>query len=75
MITTSEKIDQGYELAREKYVAYGIDTDAVIAQLGKIQIALHCWQGDDVAGFENPEGLSGGGIPVIFPGRPETAKN
>lgn len=71
MMLIDEKIDRGYQLAREAYAAYGIDTDKAIEELGAIQLALHCWQGDDVAGFESPEGLSGGGILATgnYPGK------
>jgi L-rhamnose isomerase len=56
-----ENVTKSYELAKERYASWGIDTDAVLEKLEKIAISMHCWQGDDVAGFENPEqGLSGG---------------
>lgn len=66
---------QAYELAKERYAAYGIDTDAAIEKALRIPIALHCWQTDDVAGFETkPEGLTGGGIIATgnYPGRART---
>ena len=50
---------QAYEVARERYAALGIDTDAVLQKLQDIQISLHCWQADDVTGFENAGSLSG----------------
>ena len=54
-------IDKAYELAREQYSRLGVDTEAAMKALSRISISLHCWQGDDVGGFENPEaGLSGG---------------
>jgi len=49
-----------YQLAKEKYSKVGIDTEAAIANLQKIAISIHCWQGDDVSGFENAGELSGG---------------
>ena len=49
-----------YELAREAYAKQGIDTEAVIETLANKAISMHCWQGDDVAGFDNPGQLSGG---------------
>jgi L-rhamnose isomerase len=56
-------IEQAYELAKERYAAFGIDVDAAIESALKLPISLHCWQADDVAGFETkPEGLDGGGI-------------
>ena len=50
-----------YSLAKERYAALGIDTEAAIAALDAIPISMHCWQGDDVTGFEGSGG-SGGGI-------------
>lgn len=61
-----------YELARERYAAFGIQTDEAIAKVLKIPVSLHCWQADDVAGFEaKPAGLDGGGILSTgnYPGR------
>ncbi len=54
------QILKSYEIARERYAALGVDTDKAIAQLEKQQISLHCWQTDDVVGFERNEALSGG---------------
>lgn len=53
------QILQAYEIAKERYAALGVDTDKAIAQLQKQQISLHCWQTDDVIGFESKDGLSG----------------
>src|SRR4051812_49392594 len=55
-------IDQAYSLAREQYAALGINTDRALETLRTIPISLHCWQGDDVGGFESAAGLTGGGI-------------
>jgi len=57
-------ICQSYEIARERYAALGVDTDAALDSLARIPISLHCWQGDDVAGFENRTGGLDGGIAV-----------
>ena len=54
------QILKSYEIARERYAALGVDTDKAIAQLEKQQISLHCWQTDDVIGFERNQALSGG---------------
>ena len=55
------KIDNAYSLAKEQYASLGVDTDSVLKQMEKVQVSLHCWQADDVAGFETTdEGLSGG---------------
>lgn len=53
-------IRQAYEIAKERYAAIGVDTDKAIEQLERIPISLHCWQADDVVGFERNEALSGG---------------
>lgn len=53
-------IVKSYELAKERYAELGVDTDAVIEKLSGIAVSLHCWQGDDVGGFENDAALSGG---------------
>ena len=60
-----------YEIAKEKYAALGVDTEEVIEKLKKIQISIHCWQGDDVSGFENPDGSLTGGIQTTgnYPGK------
>ena len=64
-----------YETARAAYAALGVDTDAVIARLARIPVSIHCWQGDDVGGFERPGSvLAGGGIQVTgnYPGKART---
>ena len=55
-----ELIEKAYEVARERYAAYGIDTEAVLAALQRVQLSLHCWQADDVTGFESTGSLTGG---------------
>ncbi len=54
------QILQSYEIAKERYAALGVDTDKAIEKLEHQQISLHCWQTDDVVGFERNEALSGG---------------
>lgn len=49
-----------YIEAKEKYKNYGIDTEKAIEALSKVSISVHCWQGDDVVGFDSRESLSGG---------------
>ncbi|MCC8019621.1 MAG: L-rhamnose isomerase [Rikenellaceae bacterium] len=68
---TQEKIQKAYEDARERYAELGIDTDAALEALQKLSISLHCWQTDDVSGFENPEGELTGGIQATgnYPGK------
>jgi L-rhamnose isomerase len=68
-------IEKSYLLAKEQYAELGIDTDKVISDMDKISISLHCWQTDDVGGFEKPGSvLGGGGIQATgnFPGKAKT---
>ena len=51
---------KAYEIAKERYVAMGIDTEAAMAKLDSIPVSLQCWQGDDVRGFEGSDELTGG---------------
>ena len=61
---------KGYELAKEFYAQYGIDVDKMIKICDETPISLHCWQGDDVAGFEKKDGALTGGIQATgnYPG-------
>ncbi len=56
----SELIEKAYAIAKERYAALGVDTDKAIETLKKTPISLHCWQTDDVVGFESNEAVSGG---------------
>ena len=69
-------IQSAYEIAREHYAALGVDTEAALSQLETIPISLHCWQGDDVGGFENPGGELTGGIAATgnYPGKARNAE-
>lgn len=74
-MTSKTSIGKSYELAREQYAAIGVDTDAAIARMKELVISLHCWQTDDVGGFETPDAtLSGGGIQTTgnYPGKART---
>ncbi|MDR2913739.1 MAG: L-rhamnose isomerase [Tannerella sp.] len=64
-------IKKAYEAAKERYAEHGVDTEKAMAALKKISISLHCWQTDDVVGFENQGGALTGGIQVTgnYPGR------
>ncbi len=67
-----KKIESAYQLAKEEYDSLGVDVVQVISKLNNISLSLHCWQADDVGGFETPDaGLSGGGIQVTgnYPGK------
>ncbi|MCC6123646.1 MAG: L-rhamnose isomerase [Pirellulales bacterium] len=71
----NSNLEKSYALAKERYAAWGVDTDAALERLLQIPVSIHCWQGDDVSGFENPEaGLSGGILATgNYPGRARTA--
>ncbi|MEZ5755859.1 MAG: L-rhamnose isomerase [Paracoccaceae bacterium] len=65
---------KAYDLARDAFAEWGVDTESAMAALSRIAISVHCWQGDDVRGFERKSGLSGGGIQATgnHPGRART---
>lgn len=63
-----------YEAAKQRYAQLGVDTDAAIEKLKKIPISLHCWQADDVGGFETQGGGAGGGC-VATGGYPGKSRN
>jgi len=67
-------IERSYKLARERYAALGVNTDTVLKQLAKVPVSLHCWQGDDVGGFESFGGELSGGIMATgnYPGKART---
>ena len=66
-----ELVKKAYEIARERYAEQGIDTERVIEQLNDFHLSMHCWQADDVAGFEVQAGALGGGLGVTgnYPGK------
>ncbi len=68
-------VEKGYEWARERYAGLSVDADRALAVLRGVPISLHCWQGDDVGGFENDQGLTGGGIQATgnYPGKARNA--
>src|SRR5207302_1828594 len=70
-MTSGSSIDDAYSLAREQYAALGVKADRALETLRTISISLHCWQGDDVGGFETAAGLTGGGIQATgnYPGK------
>ena len=70
----SNDTNAAYTLARQRYADLGVDTDAALRQLATVAISLHCWQGDDVGGFENPDGALGGGLAATgnYPGKART---
>ncbi len=66
-----EQILKAYEIARERYAGQGIDTDRVLEQMQNFHLSIHCWQADDVVGFEPKAGALSGGIQTTgnYPGR------
>ncbi len=70
-----DSIEKSYQAAKEQYAELGVNTDAAMKKLGEIPLSVHCWQGDDVGGFEQPEAaLSGSGLAVTgnYPGKART---
>ncbi|MBI1882049.1 MAG: L-rhamnose isomerase [Chloroflexi bacterium] len=72
---TDKQLQDAYTLAKERYAALDVDTDQALARLAQVAISLHCWQGDDVGGFESTGGELGGGLAVTgnYPGKARTA--
>ena len=70
----AKNIERNYQFAKDYYASLGVDTDAALKQLADIPISLHCWQGDDVGGFEPNAGGASGGILSTgnYPGRART---
>jgi L-rhamnose isomerase len=66
-----EVVEKAYAQAKDVYAAYGINADTAVRAALDIPVSIHCWQGDDVTGFEGAAGLSGGGILATgnYPGR------
>lgn len=66
-----ELINKAYGIAKERYAEVGVDTDKVLGQMQDFHLSLHCWQTDDVTGFENLTGSLSGGIATTgnYPGR------
>lgn len=75
MPTSEAQVERSYALARERYAAVGVDSDGALKQLAVVPLSLHCWQGDDVGGFEQSGAELGGGLAVTgnYPGKARTA--
>ncbi|KAA1258786.1 L-rhamnose isomerase [Rubripirellula obstinata] len=73
-MTNSANIQSAYKLAVEQYQSIGVDVEAALQKMQKVAISVHCWQGDDVAGFESDSGELGSGLAVTgnYPGRATT---
>lgn len=69
-----EEIKKAYENAKEQYAALGVDVEKTLEKLDEVAISIHCWQADDVLGFENPDGGLSGGIQTTgnYPGKART---
>jgi L-rhamnose isomerase len=72
---TDKQIQDTYAMVKERYAMLGVDTDQALETLAQIPISLHCWQGDDVRGFESPEAVLGGGLAATgnYPGKARNA--
>jgi len=73
---SERQINDAYALARERYAALGVDTEQAMQRLAGHALSLHCWQGDDVGGFESAGGELGGGLAVTgnYPGKARNAE-
>ncbi len=73
-MTDRTTLELAYEAARQRYAELGVDTDAALQRLGTIPVSIHCWQGDDVGGFEGLADEIGGGLAVTgaYPGKART---
>jgi L-rhamnose isomerase len=71
-----ERVEQAFAQACERYSELGVDALAACAALAQIPVSLHCWQGDDVGGFESDQGLTDGGIQATgnYPGKARNAE-
>src|SRR5438067_3407357 len=67
-------VEKAYQLARERYAALGVETGRALERLRSVPFSLHCWQVDDVGGFENAGQELGGGLAVTgnYPGKART---
>jgi L-rhamnose isomerase len=74
MSQTSDIVDGAYRIAQQRYADLGVDTEQAMARVSRIPISLHCWQGDDVQGFEQSFRELGGGLAVTgnYPGKART---
>jgi L-rhamnose isomerase len=67
-------LEKSYQLAKDRFAILGVDTEKAMNALAKVSISIHCWQGDDVGGFENAGGQLGDGLAVTgnYPGKART---
>lgn len=72
----SARVEKNYEIAREIYADYGVDTEKVLKEFDEIPVSIPCWQGDDIGGFELKAGGASGGIMATgdYPGKPRSVE-
>src|SRR5471030_1487103 len=70
----SDPVETAWALAKQRYADVGVDVDHALSTLEKIPISLHCWQGDDLGGYEGPRAELGGGLAITgnYPGKART---
>ena len=70
----TNRIEQSFQLARERYAGLDVDVASALKSLAAISISLHCWQGDDICGFEKLGTALGGGLAITgnYPGKART---
>lgn len=70
-----KNIERAYQLAKTRYAELGVDTERAMKKVAGLSLSIHCWQGDDVGGFENAGGALGDGLAVTgnYPGKARTA--
>jgi len=75
MSVSDQPVETAYRLAQERYATMGVDSERALARLAGIALSIHCWQGDDVGGFENSGEALSGGIATTgnYPGKARTA--
>ena len=75
LMSETTKVETTYRLAQERYAQFGVDTNQALVKLAQIPLSIHCWQGDDVGGFENTTQQIGGGMAVTgnYPGKARNA--
>jgi L-rhamnose isomerase len=75
MSVSDQPVEDAYRLAQERYAALGVDSERALTRLAGIALSIHCWQGDDVGGFENSGEALSGGIATTgnYPGKARTA--
>jgi L-rhamnose isomerase len=74
-LSSEARVERAYAFARDRYAEQGVDVAAALAALAAVPVSVHCWQGDDVGGFEHNGAELGGGLAVTgrYPGKARTA--